>query len=241
MSPENFRFIVLHTIRHKESGIIIQGYGNLEGRGAFFLKASGNKRHTLSVLHPLSILDIETSSRNFGELKSIKEFNTAYNLKSIRSNIGKSAIAIFLSELTLRTIKEFEQNKRLFSFLEHSILDLESICKGSSNFHLYFLVKFTGILGYLPEIPVHTKGMLFDIPSAGYTLGNNMPNLHFDKEESELLATLYRISPENLEDLKIKKELKNQFIKSMLRYISYHTGSEIHCESLGVLQEVFAN
>ena len=243
MAQEKLRLIVLHTIRHKESAIIVRGYGSLNGKSSYFLRLSQkNKKHTLSLLHPLSVVDITTSSRSFGELKTIKEFHSVYRLSSIRNNIIKGSIAMFISEIVLKSIEEIEQNRELFLFLERTILRLESIEDGVSNYHLHFLVEFTKILGYLPEIPKQTQGMLFDIPSAKYRLERREEDISlFDKEESWLLSTLYHTSPQKLNELVISRQLRYKFIESILRYINYHTGQNIHCQSLSVLKEVFSS
>lgn len=241
MSSEIFKTIVLHTFKYKESGIILQGYSNKGGKESFYIKSGKKslKKHSLSTLHPLNILESVTSSHNIGELKILKEFNSVHKLSSLRSSIPKAAIAIFISEVISKTIHEFEQNSDMFNFLEKSILELEQINKGANNFHLYFLLKYAALLGYMPEIPTTTQGMLFDIPNAGYSQSTTNRALMFPQKESELLWKLARSSIDNLQEISIPGQLRYKFIQEMIRYLSYHTGMQINIGSLNVLHEVF--
>lgn len=241
MSSETFKIIVLHTFKHKESGIILQGYTNKGGRESFYIKngKSSPKNKVLSLLHPLSIIEGTLSSRNFGQIKTLKEFDTIYKLSSIRSSITKCAIAIFISEIITKTIREVEQNIEMYNFLEESVLEMEQIEQGASNFHLYFLVKYVALLGYMPEIPNLTQGMLFDIESAEYSQDQTKTSFMFPLEESNLLWKLSSIKTDGLKEIKISGELRYRFLQEMIRYLSFHAGHEINAGSLNVLHQVF--
>ena len=235
----NIRIIVLHTIKYKESGIIVQGYSNRNGRESFFLKRSKNSRRgsLISQLHPLSIIEATLSSYSFGDMTTIKEFYLPYKLESVRSNIFKSSIAIFISELLYKTIKEVEYNHRMYLFLTDAILRLETISSGTANFHAYFTIMLCKHLGYLPQIEKSTDRSFFDIPSASYVVSQS--ELSFDAKNSATLACFALSDYNNLSDIKMSGTARGEFIKEMLRYLSFHAGYGIDIESLDVLHEVF--
>lgn len=241
MSSQTFKAIVLHTFKYKESGIILQCYSSIKGKDSFYIRTGKNslKKHALSLLHPLNVLECVVSSHSIGELKTLKEFNSVHKLSSLRGSIAKAAIAIFISEVISKTIHELEQNIDLFSFLEKSILELNEINEGANNFHLYFLLKYSALLGYMPEIPNNTQGMLFDISTAEYSQNRTNRAFMFPQQESELLWKLAHSSTENLKEITIPGELRYRFLQEMIRYLSYHTGLQIEIGSLNVLHEVF--
>ena len=232
----NFRIIVLHTIKYKESGIVVQGYSDRNGRESFFLKR-GKRSSILSQLHPLSIIEATPSTFSFGNMTTIKEFVLPSRLESIRSNIFKSSIAIFISELISKTIREEEYNADMFFFLNKAITELEVIGDGLSNFHLYFTVMLCKYLGYLPEIKNIPDGYLFDIPSATFTSAAG--ELSFNSKNSAILALLAQTTYDKIAVFKMSGEGRGEFIRDMLRYLSFHTGHGIEIESLDVLHEVF--
>ncbi|MDP3451485.1 MAG: DNA repair protein RecO [Bacteroidales bacterium] len=233
--------IVLHKIKHKESGLIVQGYTERGGRETLFLKSGARsaKNGNLSQLHPLSIIEVSLSSSRYSEIPVIKEFFTAYNLSSIRGEVFKSAIAIFISELISKSVREQEKNMALYSFLHDSILTLESLKSGVSNFHPYFMVGFCKYIGYSPEINNIGDGFLFDIPTASYLSGPLFADNSFPEESGKLLHAISGISAKELDSIKINGRQRYMFIRDMIRYLSYHTGHEIKTESLEVLREVF--
>ena len=235
----NIRIIILHTIKYKESGIIVQGYSDRNGRESFFLRQSKNSKRgaVISQLHPLSIIDATPSSISFGDMTTIKEFSLPYKLESIRSNIFKSSIAIFISELLYKTIKEVEYNHKMFLFLIDAVLRLEAINSGTANFHIYFTVMLCKHLGYLPEIKDIPDGSFFDIPTASYTLSES--DLCFNAQNSSILARLASSNYNTLSDIKMTGVGRGGFINLMLRYLGFHAGYGIEIESLDILHEVF--
>ncbi len=239
--PDSFQLIVLHTIKHKESGIMVQGYSNRAGRETFFLRGGGKNRRlsNLSQLHPLSVLDITLSSFKLSDIPIIKEFSPAMRVNTIRGEVLKSAIALFISELVYKTIKEQEQNFELFNFLISSIKVLEEIKCGAANFHPYFMIGFCRQIGYSPETTIQGDGMLFDIPSAKYISAREPGEFCFGPDESSLLNKLSATPLQEIASIKTTGAQRYMFIKEMIRYISFHTGFDVKVESLEVLHEVF--
>ena len=57
---------------------------------------------------------------------------------------------MFLAEVLTNTLKEEEQNKPLFNYIETTLLWLDEQPE-YSNFHLLFLLNLTKYLGFYPE------------------------------------------------------------------------------------------
>ncbi len=240
MSSQSFKFIVLNTLKHSDSGIVVQGYSDCGGRESFYLKCNGKNRAVkLSLLHPLNIIEINLSSRSFGSLRTIKDYSPVYILKSIRGDVRKSAIALFMGELVLRTIKEIEPNPPMFRFLENAIVTLEQLSEGVSNYHLSFILFFCGQLGYSPDLSGHNNGRYFDIPAARFTDNCSNPSLVLGEQESTLLRKLGSAGLFAATQIKADRNLRFNYLSGMIKYLTFHTGHEISVESLGVLHEVF--
>ncbi|MHC1779944.1 MAG: DNA repair protein RecO [Bacteroidales bacterium] len=239
---DSFHVVVLHVVKHKESGYIIQGYSDRNGRESFFLRAPSKKSNlkVLSQFHPLAILELTLSGFRLSEIPVIKEFEPIYKLSSIRGNVVKSSIALFMSELIYRTLTEQEHNPEIFLFIRDSVTELENLSSGIANFHLLFLLEMCKKLGYTPEIKKSiAPGMLFDIPMARFLEDGEYGTLPFGKWESDLLYRLNNISTSGLSELKLTGNQRYEFIGEMIKYLTFHTGHEIRVESLNVLKEVF--
>ncbi|GAB1473614.1 DNA repair protein RecO [Bacteroidota bacterium] len=239
---DSFQIVVLHVVKHKESGYIIQGYSERYGRESFFLRAPSKKGNTkvLSHFHPLAIVELTLSGFRLSEIPVIKEYESFDKLASIRGNIVKSSIALFMSELIYRTLTEQEHNPEIFIFVRDSVMELESLVTGVANFHLLFLLGLCRKLGYSPEIRKSIEpGMLFDIPLARFLEKGEYGTLPFGIWQSDLLYRLNNLSASGLSELKLTGRQRYEFIGEMIKYLTFHTGHEIRVESLEVLKEVF--
>jgi DNA repair protein RecO (recombination protein O) len=239
---DSFQIVVLHVVKHKESGFIIQGYSSRNGRESFFIKASSKKGSykILSHFHPLAILELTLSGFRLSDIPLIKEFCPSYKLAGIRGDVKKSSIALFMSEIIYRTLTGQEYNPEIYHFLKDSIIQFEKTESGVANYHLVFLLEMCKKLGYSPEIRKNiTPGMLFDIPSARFLEDGESSSLCLGREESDILFRLENTPAEQLSSIKISGKQRYEFIKAMIKYLTFHSGHEIRVESLDVLREVF--
>lgn len=243
------QIIVLHTIKHGDTGIVVQCYSSTAGRCALYFRASSKNRVSASLLHKLNILDVVTYSNGSQSMPTIKEISAPYRIAAIRSDICKSCIAIFISELLGRTVREEEANPHLYSFLSSSIQILEHIEHGVPNFHIHFITHLCKMLGFMPMDNYSSATPIFDMATAkftfapaGYVYGTQM----LGPEESQLLHALLNTPSTNLEklfcgsqELKINGEARLAYTKRMIEYISHHIGNNIEIKSLDILHQIF--
>lgn len=243
------QIIVLHTIKHGDTGIVVQCYSSTAGRCALYFRASSKNRVSASLLHKLNILDVVTYSNGSQSMPTIKEISAPYRIAAIRSDICKSSIAIFISELLGRTVREEEANPHLYSFLSSSIQILEHIEHGVPNFHIHFITHLCKMLGFMPMDNYSSATPIFDMATAkftfapaGYVYGTQM----LGPEESQLLHALLNTPSTNLEklfcgsqELKINGEARLAYTKRMIEYISHHIGNNIEIKSLDILHQIF--
>ncbi|MFA5712669.1 MAG: DNA repair protein RecO [Bacteroidales bacterium] len=231
MENNSFKLIVLHSFRHKEWGVVIRGYSNQHGKCSLYLKAGANsKQHNLSLLHPLSPILITPVKKRIGEMINIKEYEPLFKLSAIREDIRKGSIALFLAEIILKSIREVEQNTPLYNFLESSIVLLEEKSVGVANFHLWFLSHLLFHLGYSPIYPYQSGSAELLEESLSLLQG-----------EEDLLRSLYTLSADSLDSIKISGRRRSQFLTKVLNYLSYHQNCDIESLSLPILQELFSD
>ena len=243
------QIIVLHTIKHGDTGIVVQCYSSTAGRCALYFRASSKNRVSASLLHKLNILDVVTYSNGSQSMPTIKEISAPFRITAIRSDICKSSRAIFISELLGRTVREEEANPHLYSFLSSSIQILEHIGHGVPNFHIHFITHLCKMLGFMPMDNYSSATPIFDMATAkftfapaGYVYGTQM----LGPEESQLLHALLNTPSTNLEklfcgsqELKINGEARLAYTKRMIEYISHHIGNNIEIKSLDILHQIF--
>ncbi|MBO6222610.1 MAG: DNA repair protein RecO [Bacteroidales bacterium] len=252
------RIIVLHTIKHSDSGMVVQCYSDVKGRSACYFFAGG-KHSKSAMMFPLSMLDVVLFSRHQegNTMPVIKEAVPVCQLPNLKRDIRKGAISIFMCELLLKTLKESSPDPSLFVFLSNSIMLLEAVDEGVENFHLHFAVNLCKVLGYMPED--NYSGPSFPPnPTVGQAGGSNPDSrTHFNfttgkfthdyseafcfqPEESLLLHQIMSTPLAALREITCSGQMRNRFLTRIIDYLSFHTSLRIELKSLAVLRELFS-
>lgn len=234
------KIVVLHTIKHSDKGIVVNGYSNTKGRCAYYFYAS-KKNHNMALLTPLSLLDgivFQRHSIGVGSgLPILKEIDVSHNLHNIKSDIKKNCIAIFMCELINKTIKEESPNENLFDFITNSVLVLNSAEKGIENFHLYFCATICKILGYMPNDNYSKDKNYFDFTigqfSDKYNESTCFPPLY-----STLLHTILTTPITEISKIECSGKNRSEFLEFLIKYLGFHLGMELNIKSLPILSEI---
>lgn len=233
---QSSRIIVLHLTKYGDSSLVVHCIDSACGRCSYMLRGVGrSKRVTMGSLHNLAILDIVSVANPRSSMSLIKEYEPAVHLSSLRSDMDKNAIAMFISELLYRTIVGQNNDERLFSWLCSAITLLDAAGKDEenakpsgmniANFHLWFLAGFCTVMGFGP-----TREGLFD----GCDL---LQSASFDN-----LALLRQLTAAEFPDamaIPLTGARRREFCERMIRYISYHLGINLNLRSLDVLHELY--
>ena len=139
------RGIVLHSIPYNDKYSIIYMYTEDFGRASYLVARSRGKKSPVSkaLFMPLSVVEMEVDL-NKRDLHRIRETKLCYPLTEVFCNPVKNVLALFLSEVLFRVVKETEPDSRLFEYLYESIQLLELSDKGVANFHLVFFYIIWG-------------------------------------------------------------------------------------------------
>ena len=124
--------IVISSIKFQEKSLIVKCFTQSDGLKSYFVRNafSGSKSSRslgtkIAYFQPLTILEIEAVHKNKGTLENFKEIKISTPFQSIHSDIYKSTIVMFVSEILHHSIHEEEKNESLFSFLETALLWLD--------------------------------------------------------------------------------------------------------------------
>ncbi|PWJ59952.1 DNA repair protein RecO (recombination protein O) [Dyadobacter jejuensis] len=144
--------IAISYIRFRESSIIAKIYTESFGIQSYIVnsvrssKAKGNK---IALFQPLTLLDLVVYHKaKLDTVHRISEMKCTVPFHSIPFDIAKSSIALFLTEILGKTLKEEEENTKLFDFLVQSILHFDEMEGEFENFHIQFLIYYASYLGF---------------------------------------------------------------------------------------------
>lgn len=234
------KIIVLNKIKYKESDLIVRSYTLHRGSVSYLVKGalkSTKKTKSKSVyFQPLMQLNVEENYRPNQSLQFLKDIKPNYVYKTLHTNIYKSAIGLFLSEILTSVLKEEEKNEALYQFLETAFqyLDTED---SFANFHLLFLLKLTRYLGFQPNDD-HQEFSFFNLKSAYFQAHSEMPFTISDKNLS-IFKALMGIDFDTLSSLKMNSKDRQATLKTLLYYFELHLDGFKIPKSLTILNEVF--
>ena len=230
--------IVLNTIKYSDSSIICRIFTEEYGLLSFIIHGVRKRkaRYSASFFQAFTILQIDLNYKARSGLQNIREVSIAQHTTKLHSDIRKSTVALFLSEILYKSLREEEQDKALFEFLRLSIDFLNSVESSFANFHLIFLLQLSKYLGFYPSASINEE--FFNMQSGSFD--TQISHEHFlDSEESQILKKLMKTSFFERENLKIENLQRRKILSKLIEYYQIHIPGMGKISSREVLESVF--
>ncbi|GLU50897.1 DNA repair protein RecO [Dyadobacter frigoris] len=224
------RGIALNYIRYRESSIIAKVYTEAFGIQSYIVngvRSSKSKNNRIALFQPLTLLDMvvyhkskEATIHRISELKCYAPF------QSLPYDVFKSSLALFVTEILGKTLREEEPNEPLFQFIEDSVLYLDEADGGFENFHIQFLLQYASYLGF----GVETIG----------DLESELKENHFPQiaDAKELNATEYLLHNPYGIIVSLDRTRRVDILEKLIFFYKIHMDSLGEIRSLEVLREV---
>lgn len=231
------QFIVLNTIKYGDKAFVVQAYSRECGRISLFLRGTGRNSNYRAWMHKLSLMEAELVERE-GGMPVIKEMRPVRELCSIRSSIMKGGIAIFISELVLKAVREEEANAGMYAFLTRAVEMLEECREGTANFPVYFMTHFCRISGFAPSDNFSALSRFFSPLLGRFVREDESAGALFAEDLSLLLHKLLSPPEGGLGGISSNGETRYKLAGRLLEYLSMHLGTPIELKSLDILHEI---
>ncbi len=230
--------IVISKIKYRDNDLIVKCYTKNRGIVSYLLRGilkNTKQNSKVACFQLLSQLHIEENYKPGQSLQFITEVKPAVIYKSLHTNVLKSAVVMFLSEVLNAVLKEEEHNESLYHFLETTLewLDHET---QFSNFHLLFLLKLTKHLGFFPDTS-HIDFPYFNLSTGAFELKPQTYSI--TGENAAILKQLSYIKFDALSTVKLNASQRQSFLNMMLLYYELHLGDFRKPKSLQVFNQVF--
>ena len=236
---ETTNAIVINSIKYGDTSLIVTCFTEQSGLKSYMLKGvlkSKKAKVKTAYFQPLTLLNITANHNNKGALNSIRDVQVSHFYQSIYSNIKKQSIALFLAEILHFSIKEEEQNKTLFSYLETSFLWLDTHEK-TTNFHLLFLLNLTKFLGFYPEL-INVNKNYFNLLEGNFT---NQKVFHSVSGENLVqFRKLLGINFDAIDQVDFSASNRQAVLSTLIQYFELHLSGFRKPKSLEVLKTIFS-
>jgi DNA repair protein RecO (recombination protein O) len=144
------RGLVLRFVRYRETSVIVTLFTEAFGTHAYIVNnvRTAKTKGSMALFQPLTLLDLIVYHKPNQEVARIKEVKCLYAYQSISTNITKAGLAIFITELLNKVLKEESHPQALFEFLQTSLITLDHIEENLHNFHVVFMIQLSRYLGF---------------------------------------------------------------------------------------------
>lgn len=233
--------IVLQNIKYADKKVISKIYTRELGIisvNTFVGSASKNKI-PISLIQPLSQIEIDISFKENTELHSLKEVKVFYQYEFIYNDIYKICIAQFINEILLKCLKEQTKNTELFDFVASLFQLLDKTQKGYSNTHVYFLFAFCKYLGFQPLNNYSKQYQYFDLLEGKFQEYKIEFPLGLDQHQSFIFKQLFDYNL--MTELVISKADRDMLVEILMLYYKYHFPGFKDLKSYYILKETLNN
>lgn len=233
--------IVLYKLPYNDKMSIVHIYTEEFGRMSYMLSQPVGKksRFPRTLFSPFSILEMEVEHRPGREIQRIKEARPQIVLQNLHYDPVKSAITLFLSEIMARLIRMPEPNRPFYHFLTNAIQQLDLLEEGKANFHLWFLLKLSGYLGFYPNGEDYTEGAWFDLMNGVFVREQPAHAYFLKPAEARYFHLMLKMSSRNLHRFTFSREERVTILEYYILYFRLHQVGFSELKSLDILKTVF--
>ena len=224
------RGIVLNFVKYRETSIVTRIYTEDFGLQSYIVNSvrggSRKSKSKISFFQPLTPLDLVVYHKKTAGLTRISELQCPEPYQTVPYNVLKSSIALFVTEVLNKSLKEEEGNPELFAFIEQSLRVFDHMDESYENFHLQFLLKLSRYLGFIPQSAHDFFMQVYEF------IGQPVQT----QDQEQLLTQLleYRYTEHTL----VPRAVRQQLLDDLIRFYQLHLANFGEVKSLTVLREV---
>ena len=244
MQLHNTSAIVLRTIPYGDTSIIVTALTEKFGIQLYIVKGArktNSKGKSLAqYFQPTAQLDLVVYNQPSKNFQFIKEVKWQIIYQNILEKVLHNTVAIYISELLFKCIKEAEENQDLYDFVKESINILdEAEMQTLINMPIYFALHLAEYLGFKIEnnfdnehqiLDWHSGVFIDELPTHGnhLTAGLSVHVSAFLKTNNPI--TLYRIKTNRIE--------RQQILQGLETFYKYHVSDFTSLKSLPILMQI---
>jgi len=232
--------IVFRSTKYSETSLILDIFTREKGLRSFIVSGvrSSKNNSKASLYRHLNILDLVAYDKE-DKLARIKESRLDHHYQSLVFDVIKSSIGLFVLEVCKNAIKEREEHKELYDFIQSRLLLLDSDSDMNlSLFSIKFMLDLTKYIGFMPLKNYSVDDPLFDLYNGKYTSGSE-ENYISSKEVSEAIFKIDNTGIFDLSSIVYPKQLRNLIIDDLIIYYRLHIENFKELKTLEVLRSIF--
>ncbi|MBO4231738.1 MAG: DNA repair protein RecO [Bacteroidales bacterium] len=184
--------IVLNRRKYSDTSLIVKVFTRQCGVVSFIVKNAFSKNSRFSQAHfaPMNLLELTFHHKNNTSLQYIKELSFYRHYENIPFDLAKNTILLFYNELLYRLLFDYGADERLYDFIEHELIGLDSCEKLRPDAHIIFMATLARELGFLPDNNLSELTPYFAVDDGCFTSFPHSKEEGLDREASRYLSEI---------------------------------------------------
>ncbi len=235
------RGIVLRSMKYRESSLILDVYTETHGLRSYLVNGvrSARSRMSAGLFQVMSLIEMVAYHREDRSLNRLREVRPAYVFQKIPFDVTRGAVGLFIAEIAQKTLREREENPRLFQFLYDTFVYLDATEEPIGNVHLHFLLELSTFLGFMPTGDYSAATPLFDLKEGVFIPGLPGHKYFLDERRSGQLYALVERNRRRAHEVNLSREERRNLLNDLLLYYRLHIEGLPDINAHLILQEVF--
>jgi DNA repair protein RecO (recombination protein O) len=236
----------LRSLKYGETSVVVTIFTEAFGIQSYIVNGvrvqTKRSQSKVNLFQPAAILQMVVYRNELKNLQRIKESGWAHLYEHIFFDVIKNAVAMFITELLLKCLKQPESGGELFEFAEDVLLHLDKSQEAEmANYPLFFAVHFATFLGLRIADNYSEVNNVLDLQEGLFVPQRPEHRYFLETPYSLITAQLLRImQPHELSQIRINKEIRRTLLNGFQNYYALHVQDFGTLRSLPVLQTVFS-
>lgn len=228
--------IVLKTIRHGDSTVVLKAYTEQLGVRSFVVRVGKKGGHVQAALQPLSRLEVVANEAPERDLLTVREIRVAQPYTRLPFDPVRGTLALFVQEVLYKVLRGEAADPELYAFVQEALEAMDTAAD-VRNFPLVFLVRFTEQLGFLP-LPPSPGEDRFDLGEGVFVEGAAAHGHTLAPLLSAHLAALLPVGFPQMHEPVIGARERRELLDHLLLYFRMHVEGLGELRSPAVLHQV---
>jgi DNA repair protein RecO (recombination protein O) len=243
-------FILLKSIRWRDSGKIMTAFGKESGKVSFIAKGALRPKSPFSgQLETLSIAEFVYSSKASRELQILISSNILENFSSLKLDMNRLPYALAVIEILDEVIHNGHKDAIFYEFVFKVMVAIET-AEAFKEVFTYYLMKISSYLGFRPNFSdcaqcgnKKTSEPLAFLNASGSVIcsnciAGNEHHIRITKHDIHYLKYLQNYNHRQLATMSVCEQKGGFYQTLMINYLNYHLEHPLHLHSLDMLKKI---
>lgn len=237
--------LVLRSVKYGETSLVVTIFTEMFGMQSYMVNgvrsSSPKNPYRGNFFQPATLLDLVVYHNERHALQRIREFRWSHIYMDIYRNVHKNTVALFITELLQKCLKQPEANPELFAFVEDVLVHLDNgSATVAANIPLYFMLHQAHFFGFMIQDSYSEDEQVLDLQEGRFVALRPSHPFFLEGRLSEVSSQLLKsLHPDDLEQLQLSREQRRVLMNAFISFYSFHQPEFGQMRSLQVLHALY--